>query len=88
MVGRLQKDTIWWDDFPANPAVVDGIDEFIGDIGTKTFIPAVLEPLRQFLCAVTVNKLGVQFPLLGQAGIRQVAATQDDWNGIETISGR
>ena len=85
MVGCLQIDIIRWNDVLASPTVVDGVNEFLGDVDTEAVVPAVIKPGREFLRTIAIAKLGIQFALFGESGVGQVAAAHDGLNGIEVI---
>ena len=76
VVGHLQIDVVGRDELLACPALVDDVDQFLGDVDAPAVVPAVLEPLGQLLAGVMVDHVDVQLALLRKSGQRQVAAAQ------------
>ena len=82
MVGRLQVDIIRWDDFLAGPTVVDGINQFFSDVDAETVVPTVIKPLGQCFKVSVVFNIGIEFPLLGQSCVGQIATAKYGGNFI------
>ena len=44
MIHRLEIDIIRWDIFFASPTVVDGINQFFGDVNAELVVPSCIKP--------------------------------------------
>ena len=85
VIGHLDVDVIRRNQLSACPALVDDLDQFLGDIDAEPVIPAVLEPLGQLIAGIMVENIHIQFSLLRQSGEGQVAAAQIAYLGIERV---
>ncbi len=82
VVGHLDVDVIGGRALGPRPAFVNHLNEFLGNVHAPLVAPAVLEPLFEFPGGVLVEDVHVEFALVGQAGEREVARTEETGDGV------
>jgi hypothetical protein len=70
------------------PAFVNDLDEFLGDVHAPAVVPAVVEPLFEFLRGVVVEHVHVEFALLGEAGEGEVAGAEEGGDGVVGVGAK
>ena len=70
MISGLEIDVVWRNLNFAGPALFNYFNELLSNINAELIVPSIFEPTGEFLCAITVGKLGIEFSLLSQTGIR------------------
>ncbi len=81
VVGDFQVNVIGERSLFPRPTTVDNLRQFLRDVQTPTVVPAVIEPLLEFVAGVVVKHVHVEFALLGQTCQREIAAADetDGW---------
>ncbi len=85
MVGHFDVDVVGRHGNLARPALVNELDELAGNIHTPTVVPAVVEPLFEFLGGVVVEDVNVEFTLHGESGEDEVAGAKETGDGVVGI---
>ena len=60
----------------ARPALLDDLDQLVGDVDRPAIVPAIFEPALELVAGVVVEHVDVQLALRRQARQRQVAAAE------------
>jgi hypothetical protein len=77
MVGRER-------DFPS-PALLNYLDELLGDVDAPTILPPILKPLGQFFGGVVVENIDIQLPLFGETRKSEITRAEKAGDGIVGI---
>lgn len=86
VVGHLDVNLIRRRALGPSPAFVDDLDEFLGDVDAPLVVPAVVEPLFQFLRGIMVEDIHIEFALFGKTGEREVAGAEKAGDRIIRVS--
>lgn len=57
VIGHLEVNIVWWKGFFTRPAFVDDLQELSRNVNAPAVVPAILEPLSQFLAGVLVHTI-------------------------------
>ena len=85
MICHLDVDVVRGNRFRACPALVDDLDQFLGDVDTKPIVPSILEPPGQLVAGVVVENIHVELSLFRQPSEGEVAASQVAYLRVERV---
>ena len=75
VISHLDVDVVRRDDLVTRPALFDDLDQLGGDVDAPAIVPAVFEPLGEFLRRIVIQDVDVELSLMREARERQVAAS-------------
>jgi len=85
VVRHLHVDLIRREHFLPRPAFINNLDQFSRNVDAPAITPSCLEPLNQLVGGIVIEHVDIQLALMGEAGKREIAATQVADNGIDRI---
>src|SRR6185369_4422051 len=85
MVDHLEIDEVGRVDLFPGPALVDGLQELLGDVEAEAVVPALLEPAGELGARVVIQHVYVELPLLDEAGEGEIAASYEADRGTDGV---
>ena len=64
VVGHLQVDVVGRNELLACPPLLQDLRQIVRDIKAPTIVPAIAEPLLEFVGSVAIGDIDIQFALL------------------------
>ena len=74
VIRHLNIDVVGRNQSLASPAFLNDLNQFLGDVEAEAIIPAIIEPLREFLRGIVIKNVNIEFPLSRKPRHCQVAA--------------